>query len=641
MSSFRCLNFNDGTSINLGYITKFYGLQGYSPIETIRPTGFNLAKYKARLEERYDSHVPSAINVINNTSYSSFNEANEALDAVATYLIDNVYWLYGDLYSGGCFLWTTPGSGMAQFVQFYGLYRINGGLSDDYYEYFCGSLNVPFRVNANNDPNEPVIDNILYFFNCNSTDENAPTNHVFGSEYELRIVDSRSLNCYRGSDIMTSSVPETWTQEQHLFGIPNNTYWNGAYLYAYTDDELRNINPHPWDRWFQNRVVPNLQFFTGLQNIDGELVGGYVPIDHSPAVTYSDDDPSGGGANGPDGGNGNQNGTGDDIGLGDLPGSSFLSTGISRIYLPDTTQMSAFSNYVFSSITQSAIDQLKKMWSNPLDYIENLGICRLTGLSATGVQNISFGGIDTGVSCSYINNAFHEFSYTRTITEHWNGALDYANYTKLKIYIPYCGLYDLNVDEFMMSDYYGGCTITLTYRIDLMSGMCIAMVKSTKAQYDSHYGNLNSYLYQFNGNIFLPLSMTATDWRNTYSSVLNIAGGMIAPSPTTAVGMANDIMGQKVNVQHSGSIGTNFGYMGKQEPFLIIERPAKSEPYLNGDYSFRTNYGYRSDKLVPLKDVKGFAKVRKGSFWCQNLHATDEERKEIISLFENEGVWMG
>lgn len=637
MSSFRSLNFNNGQSVNLGFITSFWGLSGYNPIETQRPTGLNVNKLKTTIQNKYSSDVPSAISVIDNTTYESFNAANTALDAVADALLNNVYWLYGDLYTGGCFMWSPSGSDTVQFVNFYGLYHVQDPIQGENYSYKCSSLNVPFRIHANNDNELPIIDNVLYFFNANDTSPDAPTNHVMDSEHQLRVVDSRSLGVYQGSDVKTQDtpLPERWEQTQWYVSIDSTSMFEVAYLGNYTDDDLTNITPHPWKRWKQNRVVPNLQFFTGTTVANGELVGGYVPIEESSAVTYPDDDPSGGDSGGPSGGDGSQDGVGDDVGLGDTPSSNFLETGISRIYLPTQAQMTAFSNYLFSTISQSAIDQLKKMWSNPLDYIENLGVCRLKGLSAYGTNNISFGGVDSGVSCNYTKTAFYDFSYSRNIAEHWNNAFDYSNYTKLKIYIPYCGIYDLNIDEFMMDSKYGGCTITVQYRIDIMSGMCIATVSSRKAQYDTHYTNLNSMLYQFNGNIFLPLSLTATDWRNTYNSVLSIAGGMIAPSPATAVGMANDIMGQKVNVQHAGSIGTNFGYMGKQKPFLIIERPSKSEPT-----DYKNYFGYPSNKLINMKDIPNdtYIKVSKNTMWTSKIRCTEGEMSEIKELMEG-GVW--
>ena len=640
MASFNSLNFNNGQSINLGYITSYWGLYGYNPIETIRPTGLNLNKLKKQVQDLYTSDVESAVNVIANVQYSSYNEANTALDAVADTLINHVYWLYGDLYTGGCFIWSASGSGSCQFVNFYGLYHVEDLIQGNYYEYFSGSNNFDFRVHANGDLNQPIIDNVIYFFNANETPQGGETNHVMDSEHELKIVTSESLGVWSGYDIKTSDLPETWEQGEEYANVYTNTEFEAFYLRGYTTDDYNSNVPHPWKRISQVRVVPNRQFFTGIVVSNGELVGGYVPIEKTDAVTGKDDDPSGGGSGGPVGGNGPQDDASSDVGIGTLPSSDFLETGIARIYLPTKAQMTAFNQFIFSDISQSLVDQLKKMWSNPLDYIENLGVCRLSGLGFTGVDEISFGGISTGVNCNYTNNAFREFSYTcSALYEKWNSALDYSNYTRLKIYVPYCGIYDIAIDEFQTAKGLG--SVKLTYRVDLMSGMCVAFLIPYRPQYDKHYKNLeDNAFYQFNGNIYLPLSITATDWRNTYNSVLNIAGGMIAPSPSAVAGMATDIMGQKVNVQHSGSIGTNFGYMGVQKPYFIVERPAKSEPYLNEAYSYKTNYGYPVNEMYKLGNVKGFVKVRKGSFWANNLHATDEEREEIINLFENEGVWM-
>lgn len=635
MSSFRNLNFNNGQGINLGYVTQFWGLSGMSPIETVHPTSINVNKFKKEVEENYSSELPNAISVLGQT-FETFDEANTALSQVAE-ILQNQYWLWGSLETGGCFIWSAPNSGECHFHNFYGLYHIDDMIQGSWYTYYSGGIVIPFRCHINDDENLPIVDNELFLFNANDTDENAPRpNHVYSSEIKIRCVDCRSLNRYIGDDYEWLNI---WNQTQWIEASTSVSDWKAHYLYEYTTDNLADSNPHPWKRWKQSRVISNIEWFLGIEVENGELVGGYVPIEDSDAVTYSDDDPNGD-SGGPNGGDGDKNALGDDVDTGDTPSSNFLQTGIARIYLPTQQVMTDFSHYVFTDITQSAIDQLKKMWSNPLDYIQNLGVCRLAGVSKTGSSEITFGGVSSGITSDYTNEAFRQFDYECKLGEYWGNALDYSNYTKLKIYIPYCGLYDLNIDEFMVSNNNGGCTITLRYRVDLMSGMCVAMVRPSRAQYGSgNYTNLNSFLYQYNGNIYLPLSLTATDWRNTYQSVLGIAGGMIAPSPASVAGMAESVMSQKVNVQHSGSIGTNFGYMGIQEPYLIIERPALSEPYYNNNYKYETEYGYPSNKMTKLSYTSGFVKARKGSFWANNIHCTDDERKEIISLLENEGIW--
>lgn len=635
MSSFRNLNFNNGQSINLGYVTEFWGLSGQSPIETVHPTSINVNKFKKEVEENYSSELQNAISVLGQT-FETFDEANTALSEVSEILY-NQYWLWGSLETGGCFIWSAPNSGECHFHNFYGLYHIDDIIQGSWYTYYSGGIVIPFRCHINDDENLPLVDNELFLFNSNITDENAPRpNHIYNSEIKIRCVDCRSLNRYIGDDYEWLNI---WNQDQWIEASTSVSDWRAHYLYEYTTDNLADSNPHPWKRWKQSRIIPNIEWFLGIEVENGELVGGYVPIEKSDAVTYSDDDPNGD-SGGPSGGDGDKNALGDDVDTGDTPSSNFLQTGIARIYLPTQQVMTDFSHYVFTDITQSAIDQLKKMWSNPMDYIQNLGVCRLAGITASGSGAITFGGVSSGITSDYTNEAFRQFDYECKLGEYWGNALDYSNYTKLKIYIPYCGLYDLNIDEFMMSNNNGGCTITLRYRVDLMSGMCVAMVRPSRAQYGSgNYSNLNSFLYQYNGNIYLPLSLTATDWRNTYQSVLGIAGGMIAPSPASVAGMAESVMSQKVNVQHSGSIGTNFGYMGIQEPYLIIERPAISEPYYNENYKYETEYGYPSNKMTKLSYTSGFVKARKGSFWANNIHCTDDERKEIISLLENEGIW--
>lgn len=645
MATYRSLNFNNGQSINLGSITKYWGLSGYNPIETIAPTGFNINRLRADLERRYNAHIPSAVASISSSSFDTLEEAQASISEAGRYLIDQ-YWLYGSFEHGGCFMWTIPDSGTCQFVQWYGLYYVTDLIQGNSYKTFCNSLNVPFRVHVNGDDTLPITDNILYFFNWSDTPADAETNHVMNSEKELKICDTRSIGHYTGSDVRVQDapLPERWEQTQWYVSLDSNGLFLGAYLGNYTDDDYTNNTPHPWYRLEQNRVVPNLQFFTGIDVENGTLVDGYVPLSDSDNVTHTETEQNydgGGDAGGSDGGGyAPQSDNGEDIDSGKLPSSNFLETGLNRIYLPTQAQMTAFNQYLFSDITQSTVDKLKKMWSNPLDYVENVAVCRVAGLTSAGTQNIRFGGIDSGVSCNYTNQAFHKMRYECSgLYEEYGTALDYSSYTKLKIYIPYCGIYDLNIDEFQAPE--GQSNIILEYKIDIMSGMCVALLTASKTQHDSHYKNLNSVMYQFNGNIFLPLSVTATDWRNTYQSVLNIAGGMIAPSPSTAVGMASEVMGQKVNVQHSGSIGTNFGFMGRQLPYLIVEIPAKSEPKYDNDYNYKNNYGFPCNKQLPLSTFSGgnYVKVAENTLWSNNIHCSDDEANEIKQLLTG-GIWI-
>lgn len=639
MASIKVINLNNGRKLDFGYITNLWGLNGWNPIETQVPTGLRVKDYQAECWEKYDTHLFSAISTLNGNHYNTANAANAALDNVASYLLDNAVWIVGDLYTGGWFFASEPNTDTIILYSFYGLFEVTEVLTQTkFYEYIFSSTTVPFTCHANNNQSNPITDNKLYFFNYSDTARNAPINHVCNSRYEIRIVDSRCIGVYRGDDVETAL--DRWEQTQWYVDLDSNSLFEGAYLYNYTDDELDSGSPHPWKRWEQNRVVPNIQFFVGYDweqdpNYNGELIGGYVPIDKNPNVDDSDS-PSGGDSEGGSGGYGDQDGHSDEIDSGSTPPSTFLDCGVARIYIPTQQQMQNFTRFLFNDITQSLVDQLKKMWSNPLDYIGNVAVCHIAGLTATGTAAVSFGGINSGINSDYINTAFHDFSYICHVHEHWKDAFDYSNYTKIKIYIPYCGIYDLNVDEVMSED----TTIRVKYRVDIMSGMCVAFVKITKNQHDVHFEPLDSEVYQFNGNVFLPLSLTATDWRNTYQSLLAIAGGMIAPSPSSVAGMASSIMGQKVNVQHSGSIGTNFGYLGQQTPFLIIERPSKSEPNYNKNYNYATNYGYPLNKQRPLSGLKGFVKVAPDTMWSNNIHATNDELMELKDLLENKGIWI-
>ena len=87
-----------------------------------------------------------------------------------------------------------------------------------------------------------------------------------------------------------------------------------------------------------------------------------------------------------------------------------------------------------------------------------------------------------------------------------------------------------------------GSRINVNYLIDLLSGSCIARVKISRsvratAPQDSR---VNDVIYEFQGNVYLSMPISSTDWRGTYQALVGLAGGIVqgATSKNPIVGMA-------------------------------------------------------------------------------------------------------
>ena len=252
-------------------------------------------------------------------------------------------------------------------------------------------------------------------------------------------------------------------------------------------------------------------------------------------------------------------------------------------------------------------------------------------LGADGIGALDFAGgdvvhISSGVSAAVVTEQYYEIEYEVNISEFWYTALDYSSYTKCRIYVPYCGIYDISIDEIQNG------TLWLRYVVDVVSGSVVAFVGTKRVQKDGT--RLRATLYQYNGNCILSMPVSQTNWQNIFSSVLNIANMAIAPSPSSVAGMAQDIMSQKVSVQKSGSISANFGYLGKQTPYVILERPELSIPVDYGHHE-----GYPANHKRKISEVHGYTEVKENTLIYNKFSGTDEEMEMLKSVLES-GVYL-
>lgn len=328
----------------------------------------------------------------------------------------------------------------------------------------------------------------------------------------------------------------------------------------------------------------------------------------------------------PGGGMGNQNRYSQDALPEGIPDLDLLNSGFVKVYHPTKAQLTEFAQFLFSSITENMSAVFKRMISNPLDYIISLHMIHIP-LHGVNTSDIGFCGISSGVAANEVDKQYYEIEYQLNINEFWNSALDYTNYTKGKIYIPYCGIYDINIDEFM------GGTMFLRYVIDCVSGACVAFLGTKRLQKDGQTF-LRATLYQFNGNCILSMPVSSTNWQGVFQSIMSIATTAVAPGTSALSGMANDILGQKISVQKSGSLAANYGYLGKQKPFVIIERPELSIPKDYGHHE-----GYPANHKRKLSEVHGYTEIKADTLIANGFTGTSEEL-DLLKQALQEGAYL-
>lgn len=324
----------------------------------------------------------------------------------------------------------------------------------------------------------------------------------------------------------------------------------------------------------------------------------------------------------------------EDEDIDDLNQLTAINSGLVTLFNPTMSELSSFSNWLYTGITDPIADQLKRLVSNPLEYIIFVAMCKFQPPVDQTREEIAFCGIGSNVYSDKISQQFVDIDCgTININEQWQSFLDYEPHSKIKIHLPFVGTHELQMDDFMSGQ------IGVKYRIDLLSGCCVAKVKVKRVSRKQTDPAINSILYQFDGNVYLTMPLSASDWRGAYSSLVNFAGGVVqgmAGNTMGAVGsIASAITSQKVSVSRSGQTGSAYGYIGQNKPYLILERPIQSVPENWGAFE-----GYTSNIKSRVSDLEGYTEVDDNTIWTNNFGKATQEECDMIKDIMIKGVYL-
>lgn len=318
------------------------------------------------------------------------------------------------------------------------------------------------------------------------------------------------------------------------------------------------------------------------------------------------------------------------------PASQFtvdgINSGMITLYNPTSAEVQSFCDFLFSGITENMSAVLKRLVVSPLEYVISLNMCHFMP-TVSNAERIKFCGIDSGVSSFKISKQFEQIDCgTVNINNNFYGFLDYGGFSSAKIYLPYCGIYPLNIDEIM------GGSIHVSYWVDLMSGSCLAQLELTNTNQDNLI--TRDVMYEFTGNCFEGMPLSATDYRGTIQGLMNVVSGVAAIAMGSPVGvgaMASGVLSMKPDVLHGGNMSTSFGYMGKQKPYIIFTRPVKKPPL---DFNYMC--GYPSNVSMTINQLKetGYAEIEPNTLNIKLVSGiTNDEETELQDMLTN-GVFF-
>ena len=598
-------------------------LDGYGPISSDIPTAIYPADFKSQIEAK--QNVITRLESMLSTTFASLTEMDEALATTYLDVRENTVAAWGNWSDGGVFFFNNGSADSCRVVFFFGAENYNGGVV-----FYTQDATINYLVQIDNTGNQyisnlptQIASNGYYnsgIFFCEVFDYDDNSKHFINNN---RLAINTGL-CVGLMGYKQDTPIESFMNVQFYDSVESAI--NG-YMDFYTDlmpsgEAILNYQ-YSVARTLQRRIA-SFGSIIDLNSHDiarGSLFSGAKPDEVS--NPYGPSSSSGGG------GYGDQTRYSEDTGGYSIPPVDMLNTGMVDLYELDKSQMQSFAQYLYSGITESASNVIKRMLVNPLEGVITAHMIRFKP-SISGVGNIKFCGFDTGVSANLINKQYYTNKYEINLKNFWNTWLDYTADTKLEIFIPYVGIRQLDIKDFI------GGTIQLEMITDIVSGAVNAHVFCNMTQKGKNRVKINSNLYYFTGNCALPIPLSSQDWKNTFSSLIQV--GINAATENyagVAASAANLITGGIMHVQKTGAFSSNNGFMGWQKPYIIVTHPEVAEPK-----NFLNYRGYKTNVTIPrLEDgfTTGicFLKVRPGSIDLAGTHATEEEQKEIKSLLES------
>lgn len=308
----------------------------------------------------------------------------------------------------------------------------------------------------------------------------------------------------------------------------------------------------------------------------------------------------------------------------DLP-ATVASNAMFTVYNPSLSQLNSFGGWLWDV---NIIDQILRMWQNPLDGIIAFMKVYATP-TTTSPQNIQVGYLDSEIPAPVVSSQFATVDCgSVTISESKHNATDYTPYVSLHLYLPFIGIVELDPDEFMNG------TINVKYTVDVYTGTCLAEVKCTRS---ADMPN-STILYTFSGNASQQLPLTSSNFAGALSSLVSavgagitIASGGAAAGVVGAIALGHSLTHEMVHIGHSGCLSSNAGIMGARKPYVIISR---RHGYDANNYA--EEYGYPANKAVYLGNCRGYVRVKA----CHLKTKATELEKDEIMTFLKEGVIM-
>lgn len=226
---------------------------------------------------------------------------------------------------------------------------------------------------------------------------------------------------------------------------------------------------------------------------------------------------------------------------------------------------------------------------------------------------------------------------SKYIPEIFGGFLDYGEYTTATLYLPFCGIVNLDVDKIM------GGYVNVHYCIDVYTGNCIAIVQTISKEgekqiYGQYPGNC-AYKYPVTGHDNGGFEAIGSFIGNATSAIGSAASGNVASVVSSIGNMATTEIMRSSHTQMNGTFCGNVSCLGDLRVFIIVTRP---KPITVEQFTTINGFPAASGGVVEnykLNDSSTNIYVQGRIDVSQIDVATDAEREAIVAAFR-EGVYV-
>lgn len=285
---------------------------------------------------------------------------------------------------------------------------------------------------------------------------------------------------------------------------------------------------------------------------------------------------------------------------------------LTTTYILTQERLKNIANKLWDS---SFIDNIKLVNNNP---IENVCSVKMLPVKVSGEEKkVYIGNVDFGINGEKISSNYSPwYSEKKTISLKSDLPLwaNYAPFTKMSIYLPYIGYKELDVNRFM------GGTIQVKYIVDVLTGMCKAVILNKLGK-----------VISFDGNCGVDIPLTASNKaQHDFAYLQSVIGGVASVASKDVIGATINVQNAISNPFSSQTHGCNTPTCSSNEGNVIALYI--DYPHIQYPSTFAKENGLPCNLSLVLKNCKGFTKVASDSIDLSGIPCLDEEKERLRNI---------